>query len=180
VVTIGGLYATTLSQIDGILIGDKPETLARDSTIPKIPLAVLCDWATEQAQIIDGEGLHERESVRSAAAIMALGGNAGALPFALKDEEGVNPAKIRKLLSNSNEIRVYEDLEVDYEEELDDMHARVFNDGFEANPEIPTASIFGWAASGVAPTRPWCSAARGGADAALQTFGADEIAVTLR
>jgi len=43
-----------------------------------------------------------------------------------------------------------------------------------------TASIFGWAASGVSPTRPWCSAARGGADAALQTFGADEVAVTFR
>jgi len=44
---------------------------------------------------------------------------------------------------------------------------------------LATASIFGWATSSAAPSRSGRSAARSGVDAALQTFGADEVAVTL-
>jgi hypothetical protein len=51
--------------------------------------------------------------------------------------------------------------------------------GDAMDQEHPTASIFGWASSGLA-CRPWRSAARGGADAAVQCFGADKGAVTLR
>ena len=47
-------------------------------------------------------------------------------------------------------------------------------------PHSATASIFGWAASGGAPTRSGRSAPRGGADAPLQSFGADEVTVSLR
>jgi len=45
--------------------------------------------------------------------------------------------------------------------------------------KFATASIFGWATSSAAPSRSGRSAARSGVDAALQTFGADEVAVTL-
>ncbi|MFM1935936.1 MAG: hypothetical protein RI990_895, partial [Planctomycetota bacterium] len=58
-------------------------------------------------------------------------------------------------------------------------HHRVGN-GVIAEMAMATASIFGWGASGVAAARPWGSAICGVVDAASQSFGSEEIAVSLR
>lgn len=147
-VTIGGFRADVLRHIDGILIGAEPETLARNSALPSVPVSVLSDWATEQAKLLTATDLDAVTLVHCAGVVLALGGAVGDLPIALLGRDGNSRGlrpdaagrrtleQLRGVIRAADSIRVFKGLNVEYDEDLDDMHRRHFEDGFVANPDL--------------------------------------------
>ena len=79
--TVGGLFASELIGIGGILTGT-PERAARDVARPLVTKEILITWATEQADLISQLHTDIRCQMRCAQMIRQLGGHIKDLPIA--------------------------------------------------------------------------------------------------
>jgi hypothetical protein len=79
VVTVGGLAASELSGIGGVLVGST-DVVTRDQAVPDVPFSVLRLWADEQGRLVAQSDLSEDEKLCAAAVVMKCGGSPGALP----------------------------------------------------------------------------------------------------
>jgi hypothetical protein len=80
-VCVGGLKATTLACIHGVLLG-RAIRAARDQAIPLVAPDALADWATEQATVV-GALTRTPEALREVAGLVwRLGGTTDDLPLA--------------------------------------------------------------------------------------------------
>lgn len=82
VVTVGGLVASKLSGISGILTG-VPERAARDIAIPIVSNEVLKQWATEQALLVPNLYKNPQDQASCASVIWQCGGETMSLPIAI-------------------------------------------------------------------------------------------------
>jgi hypothetical protein len=79
-VTVSGLRANRLTNVDGVLAGEAI-TAARDLAIPIVPADVLVAWATEQAMLILGARVEDERKARAAEVVLECGGDIGQLPI---------------------------------------------------------------------------------------------------
>jgi hypothetical protein len=89
VVTVGGLKASMLSGITGILVG-KPERAARDAAQPIISKEALSKWADEQSKLIPTIYKDPKEQAECAEVIVRCGGDVSNLPVAQLGGEWVS------------------------------------------------------------------------------------------
>jgi hypothetical protein len=128
-VTVGGLVATKMSDLAGVLIG-KTENVARDSAMPTVPPEALEHWAAEQCKILAAAALSSEKTMAGAAVLMLCGAEPGELPISRRGKNYLNAATLRQQFCDLQEVRFVEG-EIDYDEDEDDCHPREFRDSFQ-------------------------------------------------
>jgi hypothetical protein len=123
VVTVGGLRASDVGCIAGILLGEE-QTVSRDSAMPTVPAIVLRRWATEQAALLASSKLPGSGKLRAAAIVMMLGGEIGNLPIAIRDGEYLTSLDLIEYLSGLNAVQVFYGDSVEHDDVVDDDVAR--------------------------------------------------------
>jgi hypothetical protein len=79
VVTVGGLLASQLPHIAGVLHG-RAETVTRDYAIPDVSFEALKTWASEQVRLLAESALSDEKKMEAAGTAMACGADPCALP----------------------------------------------------------------------------------------------------
>ena len=75
-VTVSGLRANRLSNVQGVLSGEAI-TAARDVALPLVPKDVLSAWATEQAELLVETRIDEERKANAAETVLECGGSIG-------------------------------------------------------------------------------------------------------
>lgn len=105
VVTVGGLRASSLDGIAGILTG-RPTSASRGSSIPFAQLEDIREWATGQSALQGHLLRDERARTDAASTIIACGGDIGGLTVAYSQQGWLNTEKLRKFVAQRSKIRV--------------------------------------------------------------------------
>lgn len=136
-ITIAGLRANRLRNIQGVLLGETI-TVARDLARPRVSDEALARWASEQATLICDRVEDEERQAKSAEVVLECGGEVGALKVARWGSEWLNANELESRLCEVGEIVVGFDGEFEYNEDLDDVHPRSFRDHFEQRSDVVT------------------------------------------
>lgn len=134
-VTVGGLVATRLRGVGGILVGET-QTIARDSAMPVVSAAALSEWADEQARLLAESALSEWEKMKAAAFVLLCGGNPGSLPVIKQGTEFLNTEELKAALSEAESIVIFEDEDIEYDEDSDQCHPKNFREWFEPDENM--------------------------------------------
>jgi len=134
-VTISGLRAGRLHNVEGVLLGEAL-TAARDSSQPLVTKEALARWASQQAQLIVESVKDEERQARSAEVVLECGGEIGNLKFIKWGADWLNTSEFVDRLRSSTEIAISFDGEFDYDEELDDVHPKEFREEFTVGDDI--------------------------------------------
>jgi len=135
VVTVGGLVASKLSHIAGVLCGNA-ETVTRDVALPKVSFVCLREWAREQASLLVASGISDRRKLAASGVVMICGANPGDLPIAIRDGDCLSEEQIYKQMMADSEIIYFEGTEIEYDEDSDSCHPKEFNNDFEPSSEL--------------------------------------------
>jgi hypothetical protein len=135
VCTVGGFRATGLSKIAGVLFGNT-DTVRRDQAIPTVPGKTLLEWASEQAKLISGAALPQRQKLKAAAIILQCRGSIGPLPIATRNGQYLSYDELQCVLKSEQEVIVYGDERVSYDEDKDACHPKEFEGSFETEERI--------------------------------------------
>jgi hypothetical protein len=134
-VTISGLRAVQLLNVQGVLLGEAI-TAARDTAQPLVTKEALEKWATSQASLISTAVLDEVHQAKSAEVVLECGGDIGDLKVLKWGSSWLNISEFRERLSVAAEFAVYFDGELEYDEERDQVHPKEFREEFEQNKDI--------------------------------------------
>ena len=135
-VTVGGLRATQLANIQGLLIGETL-TASRSSAVPAVPKDCLAKWATEQAGIITKSNSDELVKAMCAEVVLECGGSLEGLPIVCYGQgEWLNEEQFRLRLNGLNELAIQFDGEFSYDEERDEVHPREFRNNFKGSQDV--------------------------------------------
>lgn len=134
-VTISGLRAGRLHNVEGVLLGEAL-TAARDSSQPLATKEALARWASQQAQLIVESVKDEERQARSAEVVLECGGEIGNLKFIKWGADWLNTSEFVDRLRSSTEIAISFDGEFDYDEELDYVHPKEFREEFTVGDDI--------------------------------------------
>jgi hypothetical protein len=134
-VTVGGLRAKRLANIQGVLLGEAL-TAARDSAIPTVSREILAEWATEQARLIADLNIDEEQKARSAEVVLECGGQLGKLPIARWGDEWIDAESFWDRIAMLDEVVISFDGEFSYDEDRDDVHPRDFHQNFTVDQDI--------------------------------------------
>ena len=134
-VSVGGLRANSLRWINGLLQG-KEETASRNSAVVHLPPGVLRDWATEQAKLLEEASFTDEVKAHGAAVILLCGGNIGELPFARYGGEWLSVERLKSLIQEVDEVRLYVENEVQFDEDEDEVHPKTFSQFFEEVDDV--------------------------------------------
>lgn len=129
-VTVSGLRANRLSNVQGILSGDAI-TAARDAALPRVPKDVLSAWATDQARLLLESRLDDERKAKSAETVLECGGTIGQLPILRWAGEWLNPEEFATRITDLSELAFNFEGEFSYDEDEDAMHPRDFKDDFK-------------------------------------------------
>ena len=134
-VTIAGLRATRLDNVQGILLGEAL-TAARNSARPLASKEALAQWASRQAELICDTVLDDERQARSAEIVLECGGDIGVLKIINWGAEWFNAEEFQERLLSSTELVIGFEGEFDYDEDRDDVHPRDFRDDFEQSDKV--------------------------------------------
>lgn len=134
-ITVGGLRATDIPLIRGILIG-RETIVSRNEAIILAPPDVLTTWASEQATLINEASLTDEEKAYGAEVILSFGGMIGGLPFAKWKGEWLSTQEMKESLIDLEEVTVLLGDKIRYDEDLDDVHPKAFESSFEESDEM--------------------------------------------
>ena len=134
-VTISGLRASELRNVEGVLLGEAV-TAARDAAQPLATMEALARWATKQADLIVTSVKDEERQARSAEVVLECGGVIGNLKFIKWGTDWLNTIEFEERLCSLTEIAISFDGEFDYDEDQDDVHPKEFRQDFEASEDI--------------------------------------------
>jgi hypothetical protein len=134
-VTISGLRAGKLHNLEGVLLGEAV-TAARDAAQPLATMEALARWASNQADLIVASVKDEERQARSAEVVLECGGKIGNLKFVKWGTDWLNTREFEERLRSSTKIAISFDGEFDYDEDQDDVHPREFREDFEASKDI--------------------------------------------
>ena len=134
-VTISGLRAGRLHNVEGVLLGEAV-TAARDAAKPVATKEALAQWASKQADLITESVKDEERQARSAEVVIECGGDIGKLKFVKWGTDWVTRDEFEDRLRSSTEISISFDGEFDYDEEQDDVHPKEFREEFEGAADI--------------------------------------------
>ena len=134
-VTIAGLRASRLANVQGILLGEAM-TAARDSAQPLVSKEALARWASKQARLICNSVRDEERQARSAEIVLECGGDIGALKIIKWGPEWLNAEEFEARLRSSEELVIGFEGEFDYDEDRDEVHPRNFRDDFDQSDDV--------------------------------------------
>jgi signal transduction histidine kinase len=134
-VTISGLRASRLHNVQGVLLGEAV-TAARDAAQPLATKEALAQWASKQAELIAGSVKDEERQARSAEVVLECGGEIGNLKFVKWGTDWLTTGEFVDRLRSSTEIAISFDGEFDYDEEQDDVHPKEFREDFKGSDDI--------------------------------------------
>jgi hypothetical protein len=134
-VTISGLRASELRNVEGVLLGEAV-TAARDAAQPLATMEALARWASKQADLIVTSVKDEERQARSAEVVLECGGVIGNLKFIKWGTDWLNTIEFKERLCSLTEIAISFDGEFDYDEDQDDVHPKEFRQDFEASEDI--------------------------------------------
>lgn len=129
-ITISGLRAARLYNVQGVLLGEAV-TAARDSARPIASKEALAQWASTQAKLIAASVKHEERQARSAEVVLECGGDIGALKFIKWGADWLAASEFEDRLRSSTELAISFDGQFHYDEDQDDVHPREFREDFE-------------------------------------------------
>lgn len=135
-ITIGGLRATRLANIQGLLVGETL-TASRDSALPTVSRERLAEWATEQAQLIAASSSDELIKAKCGEIVLECGGKLAGLPIVCwGHDEWLNSGEIRERLKGLSKLEISFNGDFSYDEDQDEVHPRDFRNDFEVNSDI--------------------------------------------
>jgi hypothetical protein len=134
-VTISGLRAGRLLNVEGILLGEAV-TAARDAAQPLATRETLARWASKQAELIMASVKDEERQARSAEVVLECGGDIGSLKFVKWGADWLDTAEFTERLYSSKEIAISFNGEFDYDEDRDDVHPKEFRQDFTGSDNI--------------------------------------------
>ena len=134
-VTISGLRAAPLRNVQGILLGEAV-TAARDTAKPLATKEALAVWASKQAEMIAASVKDEERQARSAEVVLECGGYIGDLKFVKWGSDWLAAKEFEEKLRCSREIAISFDGEFDYDEDRDDVHPKEFREHFTVSEGI--------------------------------------------
>ena len=134
-VTISGLRATPLQNVQGILIGEAV-TAVRDAARPLATKEAIATWASTQAEMIAASVKDEERQARSAEVVLESGGEIGDLKIVKWGSGWLTADEFKVKLRCSREIAISFDGEIEYDEYEDDVHPRDFREKFTVSEEI--------------------------------------------
>jgi hypothetical protein len=134
-VTVGGLRAKQLANVQGVLLGEVL-TVLRDSAVPTIPKELLAAWAMEQAQLIAASNIDEEQKANSAEVVLECGGQTAGLPIARWGDEWVDAENFRNRISALDELVINFDGNFFYDADQDNVHPRDFQNNFIVGSDI--------------------------------------------
>ena len=134
-VTISGLRAARLRNVEGILLGEAV-TAARNAARPLATKEAVAAWASKQAEMIAASVKDEERQARSAEVVLECGGEIGDLKFVKWGPDWLTAGEFEEKLRCSREIAISFDGEVDYDEIQDDVHPRDFREDFTVSEGI--------------------------------------------
>ena len=114
-VTISGLRAAPLRNVQGILLGEAV-TAARDAAKPIATKEALAAWASKQAEMIAASVKDEERQARSAEVVLECGGKIGDLSLSKWGSDWLTAGEFEEKLRDSSEIAVSFGGEFDYDE----------------------------------------------------------------
>ncbi len=134
-VTISGLRAGRLHNVEGVLLGEAV-TAARDASQPLATKEALAQWASKQAELIAESVKDEERQARSAEVVLECGGDIGNLKFVKWGTDWLTTSEFEGRLRSSTEIVISFDGEFDYDEDQDDVHPKEFREDFKGSDDI--------------------------------------------
>jgi hypothetical protein len=134
-VTISGLRAARLHNVEGVLLGEAV-TAARDAAQPVASKEALAQWASRQAELIAESVKDEERQARSAEVVLECGGDIGALRFIKWGPDWLTEGEFEDRLRSSTELAISFDGEFDYDEDQDDVHPKEFREDFKISDDI--------------------------------------------
>ncbi len=134
-VTISGLRAGRLHNVEGVLLGEAV-TAARDAAQPIATKEALGQWASKQAELIVGSVKDEERQARSAEVVLECGGEIGNLKFIKWGTDWLTTGEFEDRLHSSTEIAISFDGEFDYDEDQDDVHPKEFREDFKGSEDV--------------------------------------------
>lgn len=135
VVTVSGLRANELRNVDGVLLGESL-TVSRNVAMPVVPSETLASWATDQALAIGDSSYHEVGQAMSAEVVLACGGAVKELKLLSIGDRWFNAEEFVDELDCREGLAVLFDGEVEYDDEKDDVHPREFRDDFTRGDDV--------------------------------------------
>ncbi|NNU35953.1 ATP-binding protein [Rhizobium sophorae] len=134
-VTISGLRAGRLHNVEGILLGEAM-TAARDAAQPIATKEALAYWASKQAELITAFVKDEERQARSAEVVLECGGELGGLKFLKWGTDWLSTSEFEERLRSSSEIAISFNGEFDYDEDQDEVHPKEFREGFKGSDDV--------------------------------------------
>ncbi|MCW2247768.1 signal transduction histidine kinase [Azospirillum fermentarium] len=134
-ITISGLRAGRLHNVEGILLGEAT-TAARDIAQPLATKEALSRWASEQASLIAASVKDEERQARAAEVVLECGGDIGDLKFIKWGADWLSTDEFSEKLGSVREITISFDGEFDYDEDQDSVHPKEFRDDFRTSEDI--------------------------------------------
>ncbi|MFB6419038.1 HD domain-containing protein [Bradyrhizobium tunisiense] len=134
-VTIAGLRASRLYNVQGILLGEAT-TAARDAAQPLVPKEALATWASDQARLISELVLDEERQARCAEVVLECGGDIGALKIVRWGSDWLNISEFEGKLRSVEELVIGFRGDFEYDEERDGVHPKEFREDFAQNAEV--------------------------------------------
>lgn len=104
-VTIAGLRAAQLSNVQGVLLGEAM-TAARDTAKPLATQEAMALWATKQAEVIGESVKDEEQQARSAEVVLECGGGIGNLKIVKWGAEWMTEREFEDKLRSSLELAI--------------------------------------------------------------------------
>lgn len=134
-VTIAGLRATRIYNVQGILLGEAV-TAARDAAQPLVSKEALAAWASDQALLISELVLDEVHQARSAEVVLECGGEIGTLKIVKWGSDWLNISEFEGKLRSVEELIISFRGDFDYDEDRDGVHPKEFREDFTQNAEV--------------------------------------------
>lgn len=134
-VTISGLRAAQLSNVQGVLLGEAM-TAARDTARPLATPEAMALWATKQAEIIGQSVKDEERQARSAEVVLECGGSIGNLKIVKWGTDWMTEREFEVALGSSSELAISFDGEFRFEEDEDNVHPKEFRDDFNVSDDV--------------------------------------------
>lgn len=134
-VTISGLRAARLHNVQGVLLGEAV-TAARDSAQPVVPKEALAMWASKQAELIVASVKDEERQARSAEVVLECGGDIGTLKFIRLGSDWLTAGEFESRLRSSTELTISFDGEFEYDENQDEVHPKEFREDFKISDDV--------------------------------------------
>lgn len=128
-ITVGGLRARVLEYFEGVLVG-KESTASRNDATAIVPPDILSAWASEQAELIAASSTYDYAKCVMAQVVLRCGGAIGNLPVARWAGNWMSQDELKNKIATRSTIYVYNEDEVTYDADYDDVHPREFESGF--------------------------------------------------